>query len=172
MKTPSLMAPLALTLLTLLPARAAGPLQDPLLDRFVGTWRGEGVAIGPTGEELPYEDRLQVGWSLAHTWLSMELSVVRGAPAGAGAYEARGFLTRTPGGAPRYELVWLDPERRSTVARGESSKDALVLKAQDATGGTVVTSYRLVADDRLEMTLELEVEGERIPLLRVSYRRE
>lgn len=169
----STLAPLLLlALLAPGPARAAGPLEDPLLERFVGTWRGEGVMAGPTGEELPYEDRLQVGWSLGHTWLSMELSVVRGAPAGAGAYEARGFLTRTPGAAPRYELVWLDPERRAAVAHGEPGADALVLRAQDAAGGTVVTTYRFAAPDRLELALELEVEGERIPLLRVTYRRQ
>lgn len=148
-------------------ARGGGPLEDPTLERFVGTWRGEGVAIGPAGEELAYEDRLEVEWSVGHTWLAMDLSVVRGAAA----YEARGFLTRSPGARPRYELVWIDPDRRATVARGEVEAGSLVLRAEDAAGATVVTTYRFVAADRLDMTLELEDGDERSRLLRVSYRR-
>lgn len=169
MRTSRSIVTFALALTALLPARAAGPLEDPLLERFVGTWTGQGVAVGPAGEDLPYEDRLQVAWSVAHTWLAMDLSVARGAPGGV--YEARGFLTRTPGGEARYELVWLDPERRAAVARGEATGDVLVLRAQDAAGGVVVTTYRVVSADQLDMSLELEVEGERIPLLRVTYRR-
>lgn len=171
MRTSRSIVTLLLALTALLPARAAGPLEDPLLERFVGTWVGQGVAVGPAGEDLPYEDRLQVAWSVAHSWLAFDLSVARGASGAAGAYEARGFLTRTPGAGARYELVWLDPERRATVAQGEAGSDALVLRAKDARGGVVVTTYRLVSADQLDMSLELEVEGERIPLLRVTYRR-
>jgi hypothetical protein len=171
MKTSRSIVAFVLALTALLPARAAGPLEDPLLERFVGTWAGQGVAVGPAGEELPYEDRLQVAWSVAHTWLAMDLSVSRGAPGGAGAYEARGFLTRTPGAGARYEFVWLDPDRRATVARGEAAPDALVLRAQDSAGGLVVTTYRFVSADQVDMSLELEIEQERLPLLRVTYRR-
>lgn len=173
-KTRPLLTTLALLLVGAGPrCPAADRLDDPLLERFVGAWRGQGAATGPTGEELPYEDRLQVSWSIGHSWLSLELSVERGAAGGAaGAYAARGYLTRSPGAGARYELVWLDPGRRATVARGEADALALVLRAQDAAGGDVITTYRLVAPDRLEMTLELELEGERMTLLRVSYRRE
>ncbi|MCO5170643.1 MAG: heme-binding beta-barrel domain-containing protein [Planctomycetes bacterium] len=156
--------------LALTAARADGPtrLDDPLLERLVGEWQGEGQATGPDGRPLPYADRLTVAWTLGHTWLQLDLEVTRGAPGGAG-YAARGFLTRAPGG--RYALVWADPERRPTIAEGPGDAETLTLRAPDPSGGAVVTTYRLAAADRLELRLELELDGARERLLDVTYRR-
>lgn len=164
--------------LALAPARADGParLDDPVLERLVGVWHGEGEATGPDGRPLAYADRLAVAWTLGHTWLQLDLEVTRGAPGAAG-YAARGLLTRAPGG--RYALVWADPERRPTIAEGTAERlpggavdaRALTLRAPDPSGGVVVTTYRLTAPDRLELRLELELDGARERLLQVVYRR-
>lgn len=166
-------AALALAALLLLPAAAdEGRLEDPLLEALVGAWRGEGVQAHPlSGEEVPYADRLEVSWALGHRWLRFALRAEQGAFPD---YQAEGWLTRPPGTRGRYEMAWLDPERRVNVARGELSADGrtLTLRATDPGGSTVTSVYRLVASDRLELTMELEVDRERLPLLRVTYRRQ
>jgi hypothetical protein len=147
------------------------PVQDPVLDRLVGTWVLQGTIAG----QATTHD-VTVDWVLGHQYVRLhEVSRetnARGQPA----YEAIVFIGRdqVPG---RYACLWLDTTgggglSGQAIGHGTPSADGLAFLFQGADGSTFHTTFRYSqASGTWQWLMDGEEGGKLVPFARVTLTR-
>jgi hypothetical protein len=154
----------------------AGPLHLDVapLAFLLGTWRGEGEGGFPTMEPFRYGEELtfdHVGDAFLR-YAQRSWSVDAGAPL----HLERGFLR--PGGPGRVELTLAHPIGLTEIAEGDLDGTAFTVASstvgRTATGSAVRAVRRRYRVDGDELTYELDMELDEVPMtrhLRATLRR-
>jgi hypothetical protein len=162
---------LGVALLALSGAPQQGALQDPLLDRMIGTWVLQGTI---TGQKTTHD--LVAEWVLGHEYVRLhEVSRETGA-AGQPAYEAIVFIgwDRALG---QYACLWLDSTGGGGLngqaighARRGGSEIAFLFKGQDGSLFHTTFAYDKTSDT-WQWLMDGEERGQLQPFARLKLTR-
>jgi len=162
----------ALVVLASLSASAQqGPLQDPLLDRLVGTWVLEGTIAG---SQTMHD--IQADWILAHGYVRLhEVSRERDA-SGRPAYEAM-VLIGWDQASDQYACMWLDSTgsnglKGEAIGHAKRAGDELPFLFEDSDGSLFHTTFAYDRGaDAWRWIMDGEQDGRRQPFARVTLTR-
>ncbi len=148
-----------------------GPLQDPLLDRLVGTWVLEGTIAG---SQTTHD--IQADWVLAHGYVRLhEVSRERDA-SGRPAYEAI-VLVGWDQASGQYACMWLDSTgsnglKGEAIGHATRAGDELPFLFKDGDGSLFHTTFAYDRGaDSWRWIMDGEQGGKLVPFARVTLTR-
>ena len=129
----------------LLPTSLASAQAEPFLNRFKGSWQGDGKAFGMTA-------RLHLNWEwvLGNKFLRLNLKNTMQAPNGqAQVFEGHAYYQAS--GQSKYEGKWFDSRGVSFPIKAEAVGDALVGAWGTPEQEEGKSTYRLIGPGKMEV---------------------
>ncbi len=162
---------LSLLIAGLAPAQQPAPLQDPLLDRFVGRW----VLTGTIGGAATTHD-VDIAWVLGHQYVRIQETSREKNAQGRPEYEAIVFIGwDQPTG--RYSCLWLDNTGGgglvgSAIGHADRAADRMAFLFKEPDGNLFHTTFIYEGkSDAWQWQMDGEEKGRLQPFARVKLGR-
>lgn len=118
--------------------------KDPLLSRLAGHWSGSGTVLNQ-----PAKIEMEWAWELGGQFLKLSFKNEMGTPPATRVFEGHAYYR--PADAGRYRGMWFDNSGMFRPLDARAEADALVSQWGTPETEQGETTYRLLADGKLEV---------------------
>ena len=118
--------------------------KDPLLSRLAGQWSGTGTVLNQ-----PAKIEMEWAWELGGQFLKLSFKNEMGAPPATRVFEGHAYYKAT--GEKRYRGMWFDNSGMFRPLEASGEADALVSQWGTPETEQGETTYRLLADGKMEV---------------------